>query len=432
MKTSYYNTFFKNGENYLLFNTRTTKLLVLIPEIYNLIVKYKDHVDSLKSIHPDLFLCLKKYGFILSDKIDEIHLVVNTIRKRNNNPSSFELTVNPTLDCNLRCWYCYEDHLKGSRMNEKMIEAVKALIEQKMTEPKLKRFTLSFFGGEPLVQYAKVVLPLIRFAKDCSIRHHKKLYVHFTSNGVLLTRKVVDELADLNLHYFFQIAFDGGKEIHDSIKFTSLGKGCYQQTVDNIRYALKNAHFRILVRCNYTPDNIKSFISLIEDFKDITAREKKRVFFCLKKVWQTEETPVTIQYAKKLQSLLIKYGFITEKDLLPGFTTCYADKENCMVVNYNGNVYKCTARNFTEKNREGTLSDNGSIVFNDRYAQRMQARFRQSQCLTCRAFPICEVCSQKRLEDDGSKPCLAMLTDEDITTFIYQTMAAISKNKIKA
>ncbi len=43
--------------------------------------------------------------------------------------------------------------------------------------------------------------------------------------------------------------------------------------------------------------------------------------------------------------------------------SCYADKINQMTVNYDGGVYKCTARDFNEKNRLGQLCDDGTVLW---------------------------------------------------------------------
>ena len=45
-----------------------------------------------------------------------------------NDDSTFELIINPTLDCNFHCWYCYENHLKGSKMDEGIVSAITTLI----------------------------------------------------------------------------------------------------------------------------------------------------------------------------------------------------------------------------------------------------------------------------------------------------------------
>ncbi|HOH74428.1 MAG TPA: hypothetical protein PKW38_01450, partial [Paludibacteraceae bacterium] len=45
--------------------------------------------------------------------------------------------------------------------------------------------------------------------------------------------------------------------------------------------------------------------------------------------------------------------------------SCYGDKKNQATINFNGDVYKCTARDFKPENREGVLMDDGTIEWND-------------------------------------------------------------------
>ena len=46
-----------------------------------------------------------------------------------------------------------------------------------------------------------------------------------------------------------------------------------------------------------------------------------------------------------------------------GRTTCYANKINSEVINYDGLVYKCTARDFSEKNDVGIMLEGGIIKY---------------------------------------------------------------------
>ena len=53
-----------------------------------------------------------------------------------------------------------------------------------------------------------------------------------------------------------------------------------------------------------------------------------------------------------------------------------ASKRNSAVINYNGDIFKCTARDFTTVQRAGYLSDEGELVWeNDYLNRRMNAKF---------------------------------------------------------
>jgi len=85
--------------------------------------------------------------------------------------------------------------------------------------------------------------------------------------------------------------------------------------------------------------------------------------------------------------------------------SCYADKINSAVINYNGEVFKCTARDFTTENSLGTLEGDGTIKWKSEYEQRQNAKFKNPPCLECRLLPICNGgCSQHAYENlDNNK-----------------------------
>lgn len=42
-----------------------------------------------------------------------------------NSDRLYNVVVNTTLDCNLSCWYCYENRIVGSKLSSGVIEAIK-------------------------------------------------------------------------------------------------------------------------------------------------------------------------------------------------------------------------------------------------------------------------------------------------------------------
>ena len=44
-----------------------------------------------------------------------------------------------------------------------------------------------------------------------------------------------------------------------------------------------------------------------------------------------------------------------------GGISCYADRINYANINYDGNVYKCTAQDYTSETALGFLDENGQI-----------------------------------------------------------------------
>ncbi|MCM1028792.1 MAG: hypothetical protein NC342_00290 [Pseudoflavonifractor sp.] len=85
---------------------------------------------------------------IVSDDRNESAELIEIFKQQERDPSYFGIIVNPTLDCNLRCWYCYENHSHGSMMGSDIIVAVKRLIDRKLQSDRLKHLSVSFFGGD--------------------------------------------------------------------------------------------------------------------------------------------------------------------------------------------------------------------------------------------------------------------------------------------
>lgn len=86
-----------------------------------------------------------------------------------------------------------------------------------------------------------------------------------------------------------------------------------------------------------------------------------------------------------------------------------SDYLNSYVVNYNGDVYKCTARPFTHTSRVGFLSRNGEIVIENKSYNEVGYKFKPV-CKKCRILPICRICSQAHIESDG---CPRHVTEDE-------------------
>lgn len=67
---------------------------------------------------------MMREGFIVDNTHKESQLYAIKVKEQLESDNHVRITINPTLDCNLKCWYCYEDHLKGSIMNDTTINNV--------------------------------------------------------------------------------------------------------------------------------------------------------------------------------------------------------------------------------------------------------------------------------------------------------------------
>jgi uncharacterized protein len=366
-----------------------------------------DEIMGLQEVHPDLFNSLVDNGFLVPAEEDEIEKVRTLMSVIDGADDSFFLMINPTMNCNFKCWYCYESHIKGSKMDVANIGKVRMFIEHVFRDnPRIKVFTISFFGGEPLLYFKDVVVPILEDADRIISAHGAELRVGFTTNGLLIDEDVVAKLSRYTLRGF-QISFDGNREHHDMTRFISKNKGSYDEIIRNVKLLVRNG-VSITLRINYTAKNIWGLGDILTDLDELTMEERKRVTVSMNKVWQEEDNTLGAPASDFLEKAEA-YGFEI-MDALYGDTvinSCYADKKNEAVINYNGDLYKCNARDFKKERREGYLDDAGNVVWVADIEERINIKLRNKPCLECSIMPICGGgCSQVAWENRGKDYCV--------------------------
>ena len=275
---SKYNYLYPIGDVTVLYNIISDNILLLRPQIVQLIESYKNNIGQLKEIHPEFFEKLEENSMLLNTDKDEILELIDRWKKEEKESSSFFLTIYPTIDCNLRCWYCYESHENNACMDNDTVLKVRKLIRNVICRKKIKNLFLSFFGGEPLLRFEEIVKPFISYTRDMCKDHNVDLYIDITSNGVLMTDDVINDLLSLELNNtpLFQITLDGNRKEHNKVKFTKNGRGTYDIIINNIKNALK-AGIPINNRLNYTQKNIDSLIDVLNEYSELTKEERKNL-----------------------------------------------------------------------------------------------------------------------------------------------------------
>ncbi len=397
---SQYNEFIVNSksENAIyLFNCMSRRWLELDVRLADIIKMNLDSIDNLKEIHPELFDAMISGKFVNIDRRTEIGECMSEINKHFNSKQHLNITINPTLDCNLRCWYCYEKHLDGSCMDDDTLKKTIAYFDKTLTQ-EVNSLELSFFGGEPLLGYKRVIKPIVAHIEEICKERNIELQLHFTTNATLLTKEILDDLKPFRNRTHFQIAFDGNRENHDKIKFFAGGKGSYDNVLSNTRSAIKKG-YSVSLRCNYSKKSLPSFLRVIEDFKDLLDDTNLR--FSFNRIWQEKEDAELVEIRTKFISQIEPYNIKSNINTYLGnsLRPCYGDYRHNIVINYNGDVFKCTARDFKRENRIGYINPSGELLYTENAISRMQ-RLYTPYCYGCRILPICPICSQSRAEAD--------------------------------
>lgn len=429
-KYSYYNFMFQNGDVALLYNAATDGILVLNSDLMLLIGQYKSNIDGLKFVHMELFDEMCRKGMIVQSE-NEAETVINGWKLQDNDHSHFYLTILPTLDCNLRCWYCYEEHKKGSIMTDEVRYKICAFVDRLTKDKRLKYLHLDFFGGEPLLSFEKTVFPILEYTNDKCKERGVVLFINFTTNGVLLTSRVRKKLKSLNLEYSpgFQITLDGNREHHNKSRCTSTKKPTYDIIIENIKEALRDG-MSVNNRFNYTEANVDSFIDILDDFKDLTKDELKLIHFDFQQVWQENAKFEVREKALKIAGKFFEESHQVRIEKRYNNERCKDDAENQASINYDGLVYKCTARDPKPENAEGQLMSDGNIVWNENYYKRMRVKYGNKACRLCKIFPVCHGgCSQVKLENSDNEECIFHLTEERKEEIVKGRMEYIIKTR---
>ena len=242
MKTEYsqveFHLFQRFGKS-ILFNVETMLFYVVTPLVYDLVTQLssngrKDPLKTLKKKYPkpeisDALAYLVREGFVKNTPPES----VRPILKKRRGIRHLELMV--THACNLGCRYCYgsdgpEDwkgapHLYGARTGGMSLETARKGVDFLFEAAGgQKELSLIFFGGEPLLEVG-LMEKLLPYVREKEKGRNKKVNLSLSTNGLLLTEKVVRFLVRNRIGC--QVSIDGPQAIQDSNRCLPDGGGSY-------------------------------------------------------------------------------------------------------------------------------------------------------------------------------------------------------------
>ena len=407
-----------DSKHTLFYNALSGKFVILRDEIIQFNALSPDYIQM---NYPPLYENLCNAGIVVEDTFAESDILEERIRKADNNDTQFILHINPTLDCNFNCWYCYENHIPASKMGPDVLNGIKNLISLIVKRDNIKILDLSFFGGEPMLFFHSRAREIIKHADALCRLYEKSLHISFTTNGALINDEIISFLSEYRCG--FQITLDGYKTTHDKTRFYKNGEGSYNRIIENI-YKLSKKGMSVTVRVNYTEENVHTIYDILDDFTGINNEQRNSICFDFQRIWQ-ERSAITDDAEVEIRNIRLKFissGFTVLKNYLHHNVdnSCYADKLNYALVNYNGDVYKCTARDFKKENRIGYLKPNGEIHYNqDVLHKRNSIKLSKDVCKKCRIAPVCGGgCNQRSFESIETDDCTFHYSEEAIDKMI--------------
>lgn len=186
--------------------------------------------------------------FIIDENIDEISIINDILKQSNADNSLLYIIINPTLNCNFNCWYCYETHVRKSKISATTIQSISKYIKNEFdTNNELKTIRIDWFGGEPLI-YKDIIYTFLSELQEMTRDSNINIVSNFTTNGYLITDKFLDFCQEHHVKRF-QITLDGNRMSHNEVKFLKGNHNTYDQILQNIKLCLKKG-FEVSVRYN--------------------------------------------------------------------------------------------------------------------------------------------------------------------------------------
>ncbi|MBF0283696.1 MAG: SPASM domain-containing protein [Magnetococcales bacterium] len=149
-----------------------------------------------------------------------------------------------TQQCNLNCSYCIGgpggEYGAKSRMTQSTAQkSIDWVIKNSTNE---KTIGISFFGGEPLLNF-DVLKFVISYCKSQGSIHHKTFEFHITTNGTICNEDVLNTIRANDIS--ISISFDGPESVQNNFRPFKNGSGSYDIVIKNI--ALFKKHTNSLV-----------------------------------------------------------------------------------------------------------------------------------------------------------------------------------------
>lgn len=399
LKLSLYNRYICIDEKHYIYNL-VSKAIVALESVDTLQLLKNARFNE---IDPPLIQALQDANILCDDSIDEYLQILRLHRIIKYGNRNARLTLLPTLNCNFRCWYCYEHHYP-SKMTEREINAVEIFARKLLSSNRLNSMTLDWFGGEPMLHFKSVIVPLSIRIRDLCKAHQVPFNNMITTNGSLFKSEQIPLLKDIELKQY-QITLDGDREIHNKTRYSAAFPDSFKTIIGNILLLVDAIpQIDMTVRINCTKENIDSIANIIKYFP-MECRNK--ICISMQIVWQQIDDYKTFSKGLNIATdQFVQAGFFVPSHcvLPPCPNLCYVDNMLHYTIAPDLQVYKCTARDFTPNsvNHIGSLTENGEFQSNKNILLYYQnAAFENEKCRACEFLPVCRVnCIQKHIEKE--------------------------------
>lgn len=285
-----------------------------------------------------------------------------------------------TLDCNARCFYCYEKGRARITMTEETANNVATCIIDNANGSKVH---ISWFGGEPLVNYQVIDIICDRLA-SAKIRYSSSMI----SNGLLFSPEILNKAKQNWKLGRVQITLDGTKEVYQKSKAFVKADGTeFDRVLDNIETLLRN-DIAVVVRLNQDVYNTDDLLQLVDLLNERLGEYKN--FKVYNHILFNDDHVLTdeqIDCHYKLSNKIVSSSLSSNPKLLSGpkVYSCMADSPTSRVITPDGKFGKC--EHYSSEYLVGSLD--GNDIDNEMLYKWAERYGRQEACDSCPLYPVC-------------------------------------------
>lgn len=213
---------------------------------------------------------------------------------------TLSVTILPTMNCNLRCVYCYADG--GSSNANLSFEDAKYVIDQLIKRyPVAKKINLYFAGGgEPLLNF-ELIQNIVQYVKDCKLT----LTIRMVTNGTL----VPDYLDWLRANkVYLRISYDGSTQsiTRPGVKFDSQKR--LTHTFDVLQKEYVSAFVSLqMIATRFNVGNLPDDVFNLITQYDIDSIKVEAVKASASERSKTVDSPDPLFFANQLIKVLDKF-----------------------------------------------------------------------------------------------------------------------------
>lgn len=348
-----------NKGGHLLFNTRTQAMVKVNEELRELIENYYDPQNfELKTKYCNELAELHKMGILVEDEEDDRKKLKSFFHqlKYNIKKSCLQVTILTTDACNFNCVYCFEkDTRENINMDFTTCDLAMNWIENRIEQFGYKELSVTFYGGEPLVNKPGLEYMVSTMKEWCEEQGVRFKFM-LQTNGYLMTTETIEKYLKLGL-FKVLISVDGLSPVHDRNRPLKGGGGTFEQIMKNIMECVDKV--KIGISTSYDKDDIDHIEALLDYFEELKILHKLGdfIFSPIHPSFGPKDHPenfrqmscmlnydddVIVNANEKIRALMERKNLPTRSVM--AIAACPLTRENAGVtIDQHGRIFKCNS-----------------------------------------------------------------------------------------